>query len=1342
MDKAHGKRISGISVRLLLELIVSVVFLGFYCTFGGNAIKVRADSQFDELQFYVGGDPKGLGVTIDYTSEGTAPMAIQLFGAPTGATYDWKIIDTSIVDFNGTHNTDSISLKIKSPGYTGLSVTVEAPDGEKKEAYCDIHVPLEWDDNNNIKYRDNSYGYGILYANDEDSTGDTEGKKYTLQLFTSDSAITDTQSERYCHYLRKLKHIDYFYNADDPNTPVTAETTATRAKSDITPGYLADYGGELKWESSNRSVIDVDDQGIIIAKAAGFATVTVTTKAAVNGKRDMLSFDVIVMPEVKTLNGSNGVFYLPDDLLSLGSADFTKVISDFKGTEAILNTNSKRSSDLEWHIYRENGTEVTDSVISLSEVDGSARIQNIKAGTYLITAVPKKVNSEISTASYNPFRTHINVLRYKIIVPIEYPQESVTLAYFSSSFYDNYDILEDSNIPAGMFNYTIQNIEEQKVARIGSREGLVEAVSRGEATVSILQNTSAFNTYYGQYALSNNLTGYDPNREIKVTVYGGVLLNTSLASIPIGGEPFQLELVGSFDGQVEWESENPSIATVTDGKITARGIGETTITAILTDENNHKRRVQCIVKVVASINSISLSTQSDHINVNESMLINATVDPSSLGGALVWSVSDTSIAEVSPESGISVTIIGKKPGTVAVTARNPANGKFGTIVVTINPVITRIDFDPAFVTVSSSSGPIQLFANCTPGLPYGETLNWYSSDESIAKTDQNGKVTVKKAGTVWIYAEASNGIRGYCTVTVLQEMEGIVFDKNELLLYSGESKRLTYTINPSTTSDTTLKWSSSDVNVATVTNNGLITAVNSGTCTITAQSQDGSNRIASCLVSVIKDATGIFLDVASLNLSIGESYQLDAEVEPAGSTNDLFYESSNDNVAVVNSTGKITGKGKGNCVVFVKTGTGVYAYCYVSVSQQVTGLELDRETAEMHVGELLELTATISPKGASDSEIEWESSNTSVATVSEKGIVKAIAKGAALIKCTSLDGDYMDYCLVTVAEGTRTVTITVNKTATVGVGKKYQLTATVDGEEVPANTLKWKSSNKKICTVTKNGVIKGIKTGKCKITVKMKDGSVGSAKCTVRVINATDDIELNKDYVEIVQGRTLKLKATTKPKTTTYSPIWESSDENIATVSKKGTVTALKPGDCIIKCVAKDNSEVYAVCRVHVTAPVSITSFNFSEDAIVMFPGEKTGIQYTVSPSNYTEGYTWSSDNPVAATVDSNGKVTAKAVGSAKITALSDSGKKSTMNVYVVGLSKTKITLHQYESTKISLQVDGVKKGELDIRWDTDNQSIAEMSNGKVTGKALGTTTVYCVVNGRYMACTVKVIKN
>jgi uncharacterized protein YjdB len=143
-----------------------------------------------------------------------------------------------------------------------------------------------------------------------------------------------------------------------------------------------------------------------------------------------------------------------------------------------------------------------------------------------------------------------------------------------------------------------------------------------------------------------------------------------------------------------------------------------------------------------------------------------------------------------------------------------------------------------------------------------------------------------------------------------------------------------------------------------------------------------------------------------------------------------------------------------------------------------------------------------------------------------------------------------------------------------------------------------------------------------------------------------------------------------------------------------------------------------------------------------MLTGETTDVQYSVSPANYTESFSWASDNPSVASVNSNGKVTAKSVGTAKITALSASGKKSTATVYVVGLSKTKLTLHQYESTLIDLQLDGAESGKVKVSWDTANQSIAEVKNGKVTGKALGKTGVYAKVNGRALACTVSVIKN
>jgi uncharacterized protein YjdB len=473
---------------------------------------------------------------------------------------------------------------------------------------------------------------------------------------------------------------------------------------------------------------------------------------------------------------------------------------------------------------------------------------------------------------------------------------------------------------------------------------------------------------------------------------------------------------------------------------------------------------------------------------------------------------------------------------------------------------------------------------------------------------------------------------------------------------------------------------------------------------------------------------------------VGESYQLEAQLQPADATDTVLFESSNKKIAVVSAAGKVTAKAKGSCVIFARTDAGVSAYCNVTVTQQVTGLTVTPDSASIEVGETLELVATITPANASDKEVTWTSDDPSICTVNEEGEIKGIKGGATLIKCVSEDGDLMAYAMITVIE--KVTTITLPETAEVGVGKKLKLNAVVSGNTATNKKLKWKSSKTSVCKVSKSGTITGVKAGKARIWAKATDGSGVKASCVVRVINATEDIELSASYVSLVQGGKKRIKVTTSPKKTTYSPVWTTDNDKVAIVSKKGTITALKAGDCIVKCTAGDNAEIYAVVYVHVTAPVSISSINLSEDTLVMLTGETTDVQYSVSPANYTESFSWASDNPSVASVNSNGKVTAKSVGTAKITALSASGKKSTATVYVVGLSKTKLTLHQYESTLIDLQLDGAESGKVKVSWDTANQSIAEVKNGKVTGKALGKTVVYAKVNGRALACTVSVIKN
>ena len=1351
MDKAKKRKAS---VRTLKVMMFMALVLAFSFMYSGKA---QADGPSGTFSFMIGNDLVQDGGSIDYSLYNVADSTLTIIlrnteGIDTGTKFKWVVSNENIIKVRPTDDY-TVTLDIISPGYSGLSVTMTTPDGKTYPAvaYCDIYVPLQWSDNvstsepimNNIMATSANGNYGLLYAQAGDSvatTGNPHGI-YSLQLFTSDSADRPASQPDGSHYLRKLKYVKYSYKdgrLDANGNPYVS------VESDIDKDELGAFTAALEWSSSNSDVAEVDSlTGFITAKSAGFATITVKT-STINEKLDKgdeLSFDVIVAPSA-IVSGYTTASKCED------------TIEDFENSSIVFQTNALYADTLEWRVFKGDvisaSSDITSKIkddIVPSDANGRTVINNLKAGVYYVTATPKKDTKEAATTTptYDVTTTNVSCLKYIVIVPVIFPPDSITLSYYTSTLYDSYDLLANSNLPEGVFKFSSDNIQ---IAKVGQNDGMVDAVGDGNTVVRItINDQNEFDRRYGSYASDSTKTKFDKvndrEKQVNVAVYNGIAINTSSATMTLGST-MQLALTAPspYTGTIFWSSDDTNIASVDDaGMVTANRIGETTINVMINVGSGTTKRAQCLVKVVASVNKITLSSKSDYVNIDENLTISATISPTIPNASLLWSVSDAQKAEIKSSSALSVTITGKSAGQVVVTAVNPENGLVETKIITVNSEITGITLSDSNVVLRKNAGTYQLYAECTPKLPENQKLTWSSTDTKVVTVDQKGMVSIVNPGSATINVITENGKMASCKFTILQDMEEIVLDDTSLVMYVGDTHRLTYTIKPTTTSNTTLKWSTSDSKVAAVDNTGFISAKNAGSCIITAEAQDGSGARATCSITVLRNAEKIVVDVTQLNLNVGDSYQLEVTLNPADATDTISYKSSDEKKATVSANGKIIAKAKGFCIISIKTESGAASDVYVTVNQQVEGIELDKKKADLYVGETLELTATISPAGASDKEVVWESDNTSCATVDENGVVTGVGKGSALITCTTLDGDYMDYCVVSVTEKVLTLTLEV-ESVKVGVGKKYKLVAYINGEEVAGNTLKWSTSSKAKCTVSKSGVLKGKKAGKCTITVKTKDGSKLSAKCSVRVYTATKEIDLNKSYVDLIQGKTVKLKATTSPKTVTYSVKWESSDENVAIVSKKGKVTALKPGECVIRCVAGDDSDVYAVCRVRVTAPVSITSFNFAEDSLVMIAGETKNIEYTVSPYNYTENFNWSSGNPVVATVDSKGKVTARSVGCTTITALSDSGKKNTIDVYVVGLSKTKITLHQYESTKINLQLDGVKTGALDIRWDTDNQSIAEISNGKVTGKALGTTTVYCVVNGRYLACTVKVIKN
>lgn len=246
-------------------------------------------------------------------------------------------------------------------------------------------------------------------------------------------------------------------------------------------------------------------------------------------------------------------------------------------------------------------------------------------------------------------------------------------------------------------------------------------------------------------------------------------------------------------------------------------------------------------------------------------------------------------------------------------------------------------------------------------------------------------------------------------------------------MYVGETKTLSATVTPSNATKKDVTWSSSNTNVATVNSSGVVTANAAGTATITVKANDGSNISASCSVTVTQNkvlVTGLSLSRTKAEMFVDETLTLSVTAYPSNATNkDVTWSSSNTNVATVSSSGVVTAKSAGTATITAKAndGSGITASCTITVTQKtvlVTKVSLSKTTAELVVGETLTLTATVSPSDATNKNVTWSSSNTSVASVDNNGRVTALSTGEAIITVKADGGDNVtNRCTIVVKSG-------------------------------------------------------------------------------------------------------------------------------------------------------------------------------------------------------------------------------------------------------------------------------------------------------------------------------------
>ncbi|WP_312151086.1 S-layer homology domain-containing protein [Paenibacillus odorifer] len=382
---------------------------------------------------------------------------------------------------------------------------------------------------------------------------------------------------------------------------------------------------------------------------------------------------------------------------------------------------------------------------------------------------------------------------------------------------------------------------------------------------------------------------------------------------------------------------------------------------------------------------------------------------------------------------------------ISVKVSDGALSNTYTFNVTVNNtgdvIVTGVTLDKPTLSLTEGEAGDTLSAVIAPANATNKTVNWSSSDETIA-TVVNGVVTPVGVGTAIITVTTTDGsftassvVNVSAPIPPVVDVTGVKLDQETLNLTAGEADGLLKaTIEPANATDKDVIWSSSDETVATVVN-GVVTPVGEGTAVITVTTKDGSFT-ATTTVSVsapippVVDVTGVKLDQETLNLTAGEADGLlKATIEPANATDkDVIWSSSDETVATV-VNGVVTPVGEGTAVISVTTKDGSFtATTTVNVAAPkppdviVTGVTLDQTELNLTLGEGEgTLQATVAPANATNKGMIWSSSDETVAKV-VYGVVTPIGEGTAIITVTTKDGSYTASTTVTVKAPVKPVT--------------------------------------------------------------------------------------------------------------------------------------------------------------------------------------------------------------------------------------------------------------------------------------------------------------------------------
>lgn len=1125
------------------------------------------------------------------------------------------------------------------------------------------------------------------------------------------------------------------------------------------------------WSSSDGSIATVDETGTVTAIAIGSATIKATSVSNPEISGECL---ITVVPT-------------PVTSITLSQSSVSIKVGGSVKIDASVSPESATNKAIVWTVTNPEIASVDDSGVvtglafGTTNLTATAADESGASAICVVNVIPTPAESiTIDTPERSSFKVGESIQLSASVLPENATDKTVTWTSSNAGIIAINPTGIATAVSVGEAIITATNSAGQtSTITLTVIPTLAESLSvfpqsltlkvgeKGNVAVTFTPNTTTDKAVSYRSA-NENVASVDDNgvitgvglgeTEIIVSTLDGSSLSASVKVnvIPTPAESVSIEYNGSTslhvgqtaqlsaivlpedatDKSVTWQVQSAEILSVSpEGLLKAVGLGEAWVSATT---SNGKSAYMTFNVIPTPVNSIVLNPNAVSLKTTESVTLTATVMPDdATNKTITWASSNRAVASVDVYGNVTANSVGE--AIVTATSTDGSNVVAECRVTVVPTPVEGISIEANGSTTLKALQTVQLTAVITPETATDKSVSWSSSNSEIASVDENGLVTAKQVGTATISAK-SGSKEATISITVIPTLaEAITLNRTTAALKVSGTIQLTASFTPETTTDKSVTWISSNEAIATVNSEGMVTALALGECEITATTADGSNKSATCHITVgATQAESISIEPKGLfTMRIGETIQFSATVLPQDATDKSVSWMSQTGGVSIDANGLATALAPvENNWISATNSAGQQDLVYITVLPTlVSSIDIVPQELSLKVNQTIKVQAVVNPVDATDKSLEWESADNNIASVDIDGNITAHAIGQTTVTVSAKDGSGVSATISVSVIPTPAESIIINtpERTSFKVGESIQLTATVKPDDTTDKVIMWSSRNNDIVTIDSNGLATARGVGSATISATNSGGQTAEITLTV-LPTIAESLVLTNTGVNMQVGDTFQLTALFTPATTTDKSLkWESSDPSVVSVDNQGLLTAHALGETTVSATTSDGSDLTATCPIRVN-PTPVDNIRIIYDGpTALKVGDVVHLGVEIKPDNATDkSVEWLVQSAEVLNVSQDGTLTAVGPGEAWVAVEAASGVYAdlTFTVEPVKVERIEIepgiaTLKVGETVQLTAIITPSNATNHLIAWDSNDTDIATVdAHGLVTAIGIGATDI------------------